>query len=37
VNGQVLELHRTGRLRMIAVTSQQRLTAEPEFPTAVES
>ena len=37
VNGQVLELHRTGKLRMIAVTSPQRLAAEPEFPTAAES
>jgi tripartite-type tricarboxylate transporter receptor subunit TctC len=37
VNGQVLELHRTGKLRMIAVTSPQRLTADPEFPTAAES
>jgi tripartite-type tricarboxylate transporter receptor subunit TctC len=37
VNGQVLELHRTGKLRMIAVTSPQRLAADPEFPTAAES
>jgi tripartite-type tricarboxylate transporter receptor subunit TctC len=37
VNGQVLELHRTGKLRVIAVTSPQRLAACPEFPTAAES
>jgi tripartite-type tricarboxylate transporter receptor subunit TctC len=37
VNGQVLELHRTGKLRMIAVTSPQRLAADPDFPTAAES
>jgi tripartite-type tricarboxylate transporter receptor subunit TctC len=37
VNGQVLELHRAGKVRMIAVTSPQRLTADPEFPTAAES
>jgi tripartite-type tricarboxylate transporter receptor subunit TctC len=37
VNGQVLELHRTGKLRMIAVTSPQRLAADPELPTAAES
>jgi tripartite-type tricarboxylate transporter receptor subunit TctC len=37
VNGQVLELHRSGKLRMIAVTSPQRLAADPEFPTAAES
>jgi tripartite-type tricarboxylate transporter receptor subunit TctC len=37
VNGQVLELHRAGKLRMIAVTSPQRLAADPEFPTAAES
>jgi tripartite-type tricarboxylate transporter receptor subunit TctC len=37
VTGQVLELHRAGKLRMLAVTTPQRLAAEPEFATAVES
>ena len=37
VTGQVLELNKSGRLRMIVVTSPERLVAEPEIPTAVES
>jgi tripartite-type tricarboxylate transporter receptor subunit TctC len=37
VTGQVIEFHRTGKLRVIAVTSPYRLTATPEFPTAVEA
>jgi tripartite-type tricarboxylate transporter receptor subunit TctC len=37
VTGQVLELHRSGKLRMIAVTGPERLVADPEIPTAVES
>jgi tripartite-type tricarboxylate transporter receptor subunit TctC len=37
VTGQVLELHRAGKLRMLAVTTPQRLAADPQFPTAVES
>jgi tripartite-type tricarboxylate transporter receptor subunit TctC len=36
VTGQVLELHRTGKMRVLAVTSPKRLTAAPELPTAVE-
>lgn len=36
VTGQVLELHRTGKLRVLAVTSPARLTAAPELPTASE-
>ena len=36
VTGQVLELHRTGKLRVLAVTSPARLTAAPELPTAGE-
>src|SRR4051812_49142126 len=36
VTGQVLELHRAGKLRLVAVTSPTRLTAAPELPTAAE-
>jgi tripartite-type tricarboxylate transporter receptor subunit TctC len=36
VTGQVLELHRSGRLRILAVTSPKRLAAAPEIPTAAE-
>jgi tripartite-type tricarboxylate transporter receptor subunit TctC len=37
VTGQVLELHKSGKLRMIAVTGPERLVADQEIPTAVES
>jgi tripartite-type tricarboxylate transporter receptor subunit TctC len=37
VTGQVLEFHRTGRLRVLAVTSPKRLAAAPEIPTAAEA
>jgi tripartite-type tricarboxylate transporter receptor subunit TctC len=37
VTGQVLELHRAGKLRILAVTTPQRLAADPQFPTAVAS
>jgi tripartite-type tricarboxylate transporter receptor subunit TctC len=36
VTGQVLELHRAGKMRVLAVTSPKRLTAAPELPTAAE-
>ena len=36
VTGQVLELHRSGKLRVLAVTSAKRLIAAPELPTAAE-
>jgi tripartite-type tricarboxylate transporter receptor subunit TctC len=36
VTGQVLEYHRSGKLRVLAVTSPTRLVAAPELPTAVE-
>jgi tripartite-type tricarboxylate transporter receptor subunit TctC len=36
VTGQVLEFHRTGKMRVLAVTSPTRLTAAPELPTAAE-
>jgi tripartite-type tricarboxylate transporter receptor subunit TctC len=37
VSGQVLELHRSGKLRVLAVTSSTRITAAPEFPTVAEA
>jgi tripartite-type tricarboxylate transporter receptor subunit TctC len=36
VTGQVLELHRAGKMRILAVTSPARLIAAPELPTAAE-
>jgi tripartite-type tricarboxylate transporter receptor subunit TctC len=35
--GQSLELHRTGKLRVLAVTSPARLAAAPELPTVAEA
>jgi tripartite-type tricarboxylate transporter receptor subunit TctC len=37
VTGQLLELHKSGKLRMIAVTGPERLVADADIPTAVES
>jgi tripartite-type tricarboxylate transporter receptor subunit TctC len=37
ITGQLLDLHRAGRLRILAVTSPQRLKGAPEIPTAVEA
>jgi tripartite-type tricarboxylate transporter receptor subunit TctC len=34
---QLLELHRTGKLRVLAVTSPARLAGAPDFPTATEA
>ena len=36
VTGQVIELHRSGKMRVLAVTSPTRLAAAPELPTAAE-
>jgi len=36
MTGQVLEFHRSGKLRILAVVSPSRLTGVPELPTAVE-
>jgi tripartite-type tricarboxylate transporter receptor subunit TctC len=36
VTGQVLEFHRTGKMRVLAVTSPTRLVTAPELPTAAE-
>jgi tripartite-type tricarboxylate transporter receptor subunit TctC len=37
MTGQVLEFHRTGKLRLLATTSPARLPVAPEIPTAVEA
>ncbi len=37
ITGQVIELHRTGRIRILAVGAPARHPALPEIPTAVES
>ena len=37
VTGPLLEFHRAGKLRILAVTSPQRLKAAPDIPTAVEA
>jgi tripartite-type tricarboxylate transporter receptor subunit TctC len=37
VTGQVVDLHRSGKLRMLAVTTPQRIAAAPDIPTAVEA
>jgi tripartite-type tricarboxylate transporter receptor subunit TctC len=37
LNGQLLELHRAAKLRILAVTSPARLTAAPDIPTVSES
>jgi tripartite-type tricarboxylate transporter receptor subunit TctC len=36
MSGTVLEFHRAGKLRILAVASPKRLAGAPEFPTAVE-
>src|SRR5258705_94280 len=36
VTGQVIEFHRSGKMRVLAVTSLARLVAAPELPTAAE-
>jgi tripartite-type tricarboxylate transporter receptor subunit TctC len=36
VTGQLLEFHRTGRIRILAVNAAHRLAAAPEIPTAIE-
>ncbi len=37
MTGQVLEFHRAGKLRLLAITSPARLPVAPEIPTAVEA
>jgi tripartite-type tricarboxylate transporter receptor subunit TctC len=36
VTGQVLEFHRAGKIRILAINGAQRLTAAPDIPTAIE-
>ena len=36
VTGQVIEFHRSGKMRVLAVTSPARLDAAPQLPTAAE-
>jgi len=36
VTGQVIEFHRSGKMRVLAVTSPTRLSAAPELPTVAE-
>ena len=36
VTAQIIELHRSGKLRILAVTAPRRLGAAPDIPTAVE-
>ena len=37
ITGQVIELHRTGKIRILAVNAPARHPALPEIPTAVEA
>jgi tripartite-type tricarboxylate transporter receptor subunit TctC len=36
-NGQLIEFHRTGKLRILAVATPERLIGAPEIPTAAEA
>jgi tripartite-type tricarboxylate transporter receptor subunit TctC len=36
VTGQIIDLHRTGKVRIVAVTTPTRLVGAPDIPTAVE-
>jgi len=37
MNAQLMELHRTGKLRILAVASPERLLGAPEIPTGIEA
>jgi len=37
MTNQVLEFHRTGKLRLLAITNSTRIATAPEIPTAVEA
>lgn len=37
ITGQLMEFHRTGKLRVLATTNPQRMASVPEIPTAVEA
>jgi len=36
ISGQILNLHQSGKIRVIAVNSKERLKAAPDLPTAIE-
>jgi tripartite-type tricarboxylate transporter receptor subunit TctC len=36
ISGQVLAFHRSGKIRIIAINSKERLKAAPDIPTAIE-
>jgi tripartite-type tricarboxylate transporter receptor subunit TctC len=36
ISGSVIDLHRAGHIRVLAVTSEQRLAAAPDLPTGIE-
>jgi tripartite-type tricarboxylate transporter receptor subunit TctC len=36
ISGQVLEFHKTGKIRILAINAQERLKAAPDIPTAIE-
>ncbi len=36
ITGQVLEFHKTGKIRILAVNAPERLKAAPDIPTAIE-
>jgi tripartite-type tricarboxylate transporter receptor subunit TctC len=37
VGGQLLQFHRTGKVRILAIAAQQRMKAAPDIPTAIEA
>jgi tripartite-type tricarboxylate transporter receptor subunit TctC len=37
VTGQAIEMHKAGKMRILAVTSRRRLAAAPQIPTAAEA
>ena len=37
MTNQVLEFHRTGKLRLLAITNPTRITIAPDIPTAIEA
>jgi tripartite-type tricarboxylate transporter receptor subunit TctC len=36
INGQLLQFHQAGKIRILAINSKQRLKAAPDIPTAIE-
>ena len=36
INGQLLQFHQAGKIRILAINSKQRLRAAPDIPTAIE-